>query len=61
MRLDIYGLFTVGVVRPEGGWSKGRPIAFIEESDRSVPLFDLVIPNDLDRRVARPALAGVQH
>jgi hypothetical protein len=103
MRFSIYGLFTVGVVRPEGGWSKGRPIAFIEESDRSVPLFDLVIPNDLDdagvggfladrfaafarpgqrisfvdgsqyrqvrrysgmpgiRRVARPALAGVQH
>jgi hypothetical protein len=48
MRLNIYGLFTVGVVRPEGGWSKGRPIAFIEESDRSVPLFDLLIPNDLD-------------
>jgi hypothetical protein len=48
MRFSIYGLFTVGVVRPEGGWSKGRPIAFIEESDRSVPLFDLVIPNDLD-------------
>jgi hypothetical protein len=48
MRLNIYDLFTVGVVHPEGGWSKGRPIAFIEESDRSVPLFDLVIPNDLD-------------
>jgi hypothetical protein len=48
VRLSIYDLFTVGVVRPDGGWSKGRPIAFIEEDDRCVPLFDLVIPNDLD-------------
>jgi hypothetical protein len=48
MRLSIYDLFTVGVVRPDGGWSKGRPIAFIEEDDKCVPLFDLVIPNDLD-------------
>jgi hypothetical protein len=48
MRLNIYDLFTVGVVRPDGGWSKGRPIAFIEEDDKCVPLFDLVIPNDLD-------------
>jgi hypothetical protein len=48
MRLSIYDLFTVGVVRPDGGWSKGRPIAFIEESDKCVPMFDLLIPNDLD-------------
>jgi hypothetical protein len=48
MRLSIYDLFAVGAVRPDGGWSKGRPIAFIEESDRCVPLVDLVIPNDLD-------------
>jgi hypothetical protein len=48
MRLRIYDLFTVGVVRPHGGWSKGRPMAVIEEDDRSVPLLDLVIPNDLD-------------
>ena len=48
MRLSIYDLFTLGLVRPNGGWSKGRPIAFIEEDDRCVPLFDLVIPNDLD-------------
>jgi hypothetical protein len=48
MRLSIYDLFTVGVVRPSGGWSKGRPIVFIEESDKCVPLFDLLIPNDLD-------------
>ena len=48
MRLSIYDLFTVGVVRPDGGWSKGRPIAFIEESDKCVPMFNLLIPNDLD-------------
>jgi len=36
------------VVRPDGGWSKGRPIAFIEESDRYVPMLDLLLPNDLD-------------
>jgi hypothetical protein len=48
MRLSVYDQFVVGVVRPTGGWSKGRPIAFIEEGDRCVPLFDLLIPNDLD-------------
>jgi hypothetical protein len=48
MRLNIYDLFTVGVVRPVGGWSKGRPIVFIEQSDRCVPVPDLLIPNDLD-------------
>jgi hypothetical protein len=48
MRLSIYDLFTVGVARPDGGWSKGRPIAFLEEDDKCVPLFDLLIPNDLD-------------
>ena len=48
MRLSIYDQFVIGVVRPNGGWSKGRPIAFIEEGDKCVPLFDLLIPNDLD-------------
>ena len=48
MRLSIYDQFIVGVVRPNGGWSKGRPIAYIEEDDKCVPLFDLLIPNDLD-------------
>ena len=48
MRLSIYDQFIVGVVRPSGGWSKGRPIAYIEEDDKCVPLFDLLIPNDLD-------------
>jgi hypothetical protein len=48
MRLSIYEQFVVGVVRPNGGWSKGRPIAYIEEDDKCVPLVDLLIPNDLD-------------
>ena len=46
MRLDIYGLFVVTVVRPAGGWSKGRPIAVIEDGDSGCPA-DLLIPNDL--------------
>ena len=48
MRLNIGDQFIVGVARPSGGWSKGRPIAYIEEDDKCVPLFDLLIPNDLD-------------
>lgn len=48
MRLNIYDQFIVGVVRPNGGWSKGRPIAYIEEEDKCLPLFDLLIPNDLN-------------
>ena len=48
MRLSICDRFIVGVVRPSGGWSKGRPIAYIEEDDKCVPLFDLLIPNNLD-------------
>ena len=48
MQLNIGDRFIVGVVRPSGGWSKGRPIAYIEEDDKCVPLFDLLIPNDLD-------------
>ena len=42
MQLDVGGQFIVGVVRPSGGWSKGRPIAYIEEEDKCVPLFDLL-------------------
>ena len=34
MRLDICGQFVVSVVTPHGGWSKGRPIALIEDSDK---------------------------
>ena len=48
MRLNIHDQFVVGVARPSGGWSKGRPIASIEEGDKCVPLFDLLIPNNLD-------------
>jgi hypothetical protein len=48
MRLRIYDQFIVGVVRPSGGWSKGRPIAFIEDDEKCVPLFELLIPNELD-------------
>jgi hypothetical protein len=48
MRLSIYDQFVVGVVRPGGGWSKGRPIAYIEDDEKCVPLFDLLIPNELD-------------
>ena len=51
MRLDIYGQFVVSVVKPDGGWSKGRPIAFIEEQD-AWRLADLLIPNGL----SEPAL-----
>ena len=47
MRLDIYGEFVVGVVRPNGGLCKGRPIAYIEERDRCCPA-DLLIPDELD-------------
>jgi hypothetical protein len=47
MRLNIYDQFVVGVVCPNGGWSKGRPIAYLEEDDKCVPLFGLLIPNDL--------------
>jgi hypothetical protein len=46
MRLDIYGLFVISVVAPRGGWSKGRPIAFVEDGNRWLPA-DLLFPNGL--------------
>ena len=46
MRLDISGQFVVNVVTPNGGWSKGRPIAFIEDGN-TWRIVDLLIPNDL--------------
>jgi hypothetical protein len=46
MRLDIYGQFVVSVVAPHGGWSKGRPIVFVEEGDTWSPA-DLLVPNGL--------------
>jgi hypothetical protein len=57
MRLDIYGQFVVGVVRPNGGFSKGRPIAYIEEEDRCCPA-DLLIPNELNGRALEEFVAG---
>ena len=47
MRLSIYDQFVVGVARPCGGWSKGRPIAYIEDGDKCTPL-DILLPNGLD-------------
>jgi hypothetical protein len=58
MRLNIYDQLIVGVVRPHGGWSKGRPIAYIEEGDKCVPLFGLLIPNDLNDRHLAQYVAG---
>lgn len=49
MRMDISGQFVVNVVTPNGGWSKGRPIAFIEDADKW-QVVDLLIPNDLSDR-----------
>src|SRR5215470_9581745 len=46
MRFDISGQFVVNVITPNGGWSKGRPIALIEEADRW-SVADLLLPNDL--------------
>jgi hypothetical protein len=46
MRFDIAGQFVVNVLTPKGGWSKGRPIALIEEADRW-SIADLLLPNDL--------------
>ena len=48
MRLDISGQFVVNVL-PNGGWSKGRPIAFIEDGDKWHAV-DFLIPNHLSDR-----------
>jgi hypothetical protein len=57
MRLDIYGQFVVSVVRPNGGWSKGRAIAVIEDRDAWRPV-DLLIPNDLRGRALERCVAS---
>jgi hypothetical protein len=49
MRLDIYAQFVVSVVRPNGGWAKGRQVALIEEPGVSHEA-DLLIPNNLSER-----------
>jgi hypothetical protein len=57
MRLDISGHFVVRVVAPEGGWSKGRPIALIEADDRW-SIADLLIPNGLSDRALETFVAA---
>jgi len=56
MRLDISGQFVVNVVTPNGGWSKGRPIAFIEDGDKWHPV-DLLIPYHLSDRALETFIA----
>jgi hypothetical protein len=47
--LDIYGRFVVSVVRPSGGWSKGRPIAAVEDREARRPA-DLHVADDATRQ-----------
>ena len=56
MRFDISGQFVVNVVTPNGGPSKGRPIALIEDGDRW-SVTDLLIPNGLTERALEVFLA----
>jgi hypothetical protein len=49
MRLDISGLFVVNVVMPNGGRSKGRAIALIEDGNKW-KVADLLVPNGLTDR-----------
>jgi len=56
MRFDISGQFVVNVVTPDGGWSKGRPIALIEEADKW-QIVDLLIPNDLSDQALETFIA----
>jgi hypothetical protein len=58
MRLSIYDQFVVGVVRPCGGWSKSRPIAYIEDRDKCTPLFDFLLPNELDDEALARYVSG---
>lgn len=46
MRLDVHGQFVVSVITPKGDWSKGRPVAVMEDRGACYPI-DLLIPNDL--------------
>jgi hypothetical protein len=57
MRLDIYGQFVVSVITPAGGWSKGRPIAFIEDGNGRYPA-DLLIRNGLTSNELELYVAG---
>ena len=57
MRLNISDQFTVRVVTPKGGVSKGRPIALVEEPDRW-RVADLLIPNGLSDQELEHYVAG---
>ena len=57
MRLDIYGQFVISVITPNGGWSKGRPLAFIEDGMGRYPA-DLLIPSDLTSNELELYVAG---
>jgi len=56
MRFDISGQFVVNVVTPRGGWSKGRPIALIEDGDKW-QIVDLLIPNGLSEQALETFIA----
>jgi len=56
MRFDISRQFVVNLVTPDGGWSKGRPIALIEEADKW-QIVDLLIPNDLSDQALETFIA----
>jgi hypothetical protein len=45
MRLNTNGQFVVRVVRPNGGWSKGRLIAVIEDREARRPA-ELYVADD---------------
>jgi hypothetical protein len=57
MRLDILGQFVISVITPSGGWSKGRPIAFIEDGNGRYPAHRL-IRNDLTSNELELYVAG---
>jgi hypothetical protein len=56
MRFDTSGQFVVAVVTPAGGWSKGRPIAVIEDADKW-RIADRLIPNGLSERALESFIA----
>ena len=57
VRLDISGQFVVNAVTPEGGWSKGRPLALIEAGD-TWSIADLLIPNGLSDRALETSVGA---
>jgi hypothetical protein len=66
VRVSIYDQFIVGVARPCGGWSKGCAIAYVEDDEKCVPLFDLLVAagkgqQETDHAFGGAALARGQH